>query len=190
MACFASMGRNAACCSGVPQRRRALVTRVLCTSTTTATAASTRDSSSIARHDMKKAAAGAAVRFRDFDAHQAEVEQLGKQGGLEAPVFIHRGHKGGDCLFGKVAHRRAKEIFLLLQHGQGRDRPGVRGRHTDLQEINWGDCFGRPDSTRNHLAFLGHAQGPGSPFARPLIGQAILRRASRCDSEPGGLQVE
>ena len=68
----------------------------------------------------------AAVGLGDLDPHQAELEDLGSEGGIELRGLLHRLHAGADFALGEVAHRALEDPFFF-----GEVREGV---HTFLSD--------------------------------------------------------
>ncbi len=65
-----------------------------------------------------KAAAGAAERFRDFDAHEAELEQPGQQSVDNSRVLVHVAHVRPDLAVGKLIDAVAKQPFVRRQRAE------------------------------------------------------------------------
>jgi hypothetical protein len=78
---------------------------------------------------VKKAAAGSAERLRDFDAHDAKLEELIHQSARDLCVLVHLAHEGfymrvGECpdtfpeqslVFGKD-RQRARCFSRFMRH--------------------------------------------------------------------------
>ena len=69
----------------------------------------------------EEGAADAAVLVGDFDAHEAEVEELGDDGGAHLLGFVHLADERCDLVAGELADRLLEE---LLFGGEGGEREG------------------------------------------------------------------
>ena len=69
-------------------------------------------------HGHEQAAAGSAVRLGNLDPHEAELEELGNQGGIELRRLLHRLHARADLALGEVSHRALKHPFFFGERGK------------------------------------------------------------------------
>ncbi len=73
---------------------------------------------------LEKGSSGTTVLDGDFDAHQAEIEELRNQLGVKVLLFVHGADQGRDIFLRKLADGRAKELFIFRK--QGERRGGLR----------------------------------------------------------------
>jgi hypothetical protein len=74
---------------------------------------------------MEEPPAGAAVGFRHLDAHDAEVEELPDQVGLDLRVLVHLAHERPHLGVGEFPYAVPEEEFVFGQDGEG--LAGFRG---------------------------------------------------------------
>ena len=70
------------------------------------------------KNGLEKGSSGTAVLDGDFDAHQAEVEELRNQLGVKVLLFVHGTDQGRDILLRKLADGGAKELFIFRKQGE------------------------------------------------------------------------
>ena len=76
---------------------------------------------------LEEVAALAAVLFGNFDAHEAQFEELLDQGLAEDAGLVHFADEWRDALTGKAANGIAKQFFFVIESGEGhRFRQGQR----------------------------------------------------------------
>ena len=66
---------------------------------------------------VEEGSAGAAVLLGDFNAHEAEVEELFDEAGVHVGGIVHVADKRGDSVAGEVADGSLEEAFLFGEMG-------------------------------------------------------------------------
>ena len=79
----------------------------------------------------KKLPPAAAVFFGDFDAHQAQLEELADDVFAEDAGFVHLADVGADLLARELAHGGLKELLFFRQRGER------LGRNLGLLRAGW-----------------------------------------------------
>ena len=81
------------------------------------------------KNGLEKGSPGTTVLDGDFDAHQAEIEELRNQLGVKVLLLVHGANQGRDIFLGKLADGGAKELFVFRKQGE-------RARRVATQERN------------------------------------------------------
>ncbi len=70
------------------------------------------------KNGLEKGSSGTTVLDGDFDAHQAEIEELRNQLGVKVLLFVHGADQGRDIFLRKLADGGAKELFIFRKQGE------------------------------------------------------------------------
>jgi len=76
------------------------------------------------QNGFEKSSPGATIFDRDFNAHQAEIEELRNQLRVKVLLLVHGANQGSDIFLGKLADGCTKELFVFRK--QGERRSGLR----------------------------------------------------------------
>src|SRR5690606_1336913 len=75
--------------------------------------------------------------FRNLDAHHAQLEQGGEQGGLDLRVAIHLSDQRRDALPSKTEYGIAKQKLLFVELGEGAHVRHERHGRTAREALQW-----------------------------------------------------
>jgi hypothetical protein len=97
---------------------------------------------------LEKGSRGATVFDGDFDAHQAEVEELRNQLGMEVLLLVHGADQRRDIILRKLADGRAKQLFIFRKQGEGRSGLRCKNRicHGNKATVEMPACPASPVS--------------------------------------------